>query len=135
MSEPRSALRVADVVTIKELVTEVNVVLAQLLGQDRRRWNVEPSRKPVTTWTASATVTEGDMVCLVDTTAGSVTLTLPTAASVKGLTFTFKKLVAANNMIADGNGAETIDGAATQTIATQWAVFRLLSTGSSWVLL
>ena len=134
MSELRSALRVVGD-RVDTLRDSVNDVLARLLGQDRRRWNLEPARKPLTTWTASGTATEGDMVLMVDTTAGSVTITLPPAAATKGLTFTFKKLVAANTMVVDGNGAETIDGAATQTTATQWAVFRLISTGSSWLLL
>lgn len=135
MSEVRSALRVTGA-TVPELVASVNNVLARLLGQDKRRWNLEPARKPVVTVTAAYTATEGDMVIRVDATSAPVTVSLPPAASVKGLTLFVKKLDAsANAVTVDADASETIDGATTAATTTQYDVFRLLSNGTSWDLL
>lgn len=62
---------------------------------------------------------------------GSFTLTLPTAAAKKGETLIVKNSAAASITLA-GNGAETIDGAATQTLSPGDAV-RLYSTGTYWL--
>jgi hypothetical protein len=40
-----------------------------------------------------------------------------------------------NTLTIDGNSAETIDGAATQTTTVQWTAFRLQSDGTGWVLI
>lgn len=49
---------------------------------------------------------------MVDATSGSLTMTLPTAASSTGKVFYIKKIdSSANSVIIDGAGAETIDGA------------------------
>lgn len=135
MSTIRSALRVNGE-TVPELRDELNNVLARLLGQDKRRWNLEPARKPVRTLTANGTATEGDMVLRVDATAGAIVVALPPAASVKGLTLVVKKVDASANAVAvDADGAETIDGASSASTTTQYDVFRLLSNGTSWDLL
>lgn len=59
------------------------------------------------------------------------THTLPTAASMAGRTMIFKTLFAGTLTI-DGNASETIDGATTQTITTQYGVLRLFSDGTTW---
>jgi len=69
---------------------------------------------------------------LIDSTAGNVTITLPAAASSANRTIYFKKKVAANSMILDGNAAETIDGAATQTANDQYAVIGVVCDGTEW---
>jgi hypothetical protein len=46
----------------------------------------------------------------VDTTAGDVTITLPTAVGVENCPVSIKKMVAANTMVVQPTGAETIDG-------------------------
>lgn len=82
---------------------------------------------------ANYTVQLSDRIILVSTGTGAVTLTLPLAASAPGLPITIKKVDAsANNMIIDGNGAETIDGAANITTNVQWAAYTLVSTGTAW---
>lgn len=136
MTDIRGALRVADVATVPELAREVNIVLGKLLGQDRRRWNLEPARRPVTTVTAAYSATEGDWLIRVDTSGGGVTVTLPTAAAMKGLLLTVKKSDGgANTLTVDANGSETIDGATTATTTAAYGVLRLISNGSSWDLL
>lgn len=88
------------------------------------------------TMTASGNAEQWDRVILVDTTAGAVTVTLPTVASSDELVLCIKKTSAnANNMVIDGNGAETIDGAANITTATQWASYTLLGTAAGWMVL
>jgi len=76
-----------------------------------------------------------DKVLLADTTGGDVQFDLPAVATSTGRTLRFKKLIAANNMILDGNAAETIDGAATQTFAAQWASVDLYCDGTQWLIL
>ena len=81
---------------------------------------------------ATATVPQGASHVLVDTTAGSVTLTLPKAAVMQGRVVVFKKLIAANTLTLDADGTETIDGATTLAWTTQYLAHRLLSDGTQW---
>lgn len=85
------------------------------------------------TKTASATLTAAERLVYGDTTTGSVTLTLPAASAVAANTVvSIEKRAAANNLVIDGNGAETIDGAATQTLTALYDRLDLYSTGSVW---
>lgn len=59
------------------------------------------------------------------------TVTLPAAATMRGRTLTFKTLVS-GTLTLDGSGAETIDGAATATITTQYGVLRIYCDGTTW---
>jgi hypothetical protein len=68
----------------------------------------------------------------VDTSAGNVTLTLPPALAVRGFEIKIKKMTAANTVTVDGDGAETIDGAATLAWTTQYQSFTLVSDGTGW---
>lgn len=82
------------------------------------------------------TATLDDMVILVDATGAARTITLPTAASAKWNPFVVKKVDAsANTVTLDGNGAETIDGAATQVLAAQWASLTCVSDGVAWFII
>lgn len=83
--------------------------------------------------TAATTITAADALVLVDTTSGAVTVTLPAAAVSTGKRFTVKKTNAgANNVTLDGDGSETIDGAATLAWNTQYAAYTVQSDGSVW---
>lgn len=81
----------------------------------------EPLYGEMTAITEAYTVLAGDAIILCDTTGGAFTVTLP-AATGSGRILTFKKTDAAANAVTlDGAGAETIDGAATNTeIDAQW---------------
>lgn len=84
--------------------------------------------------TASASVDVERDLYVVDTTSGSVTMTLPALASVPlGKAFTFYKPVAANSMVVDGYSSETIEGAANETRTSQYSVVtvRKVQTGAS----
>jgi hypothetical protein len=84
------------------------------------------------TVTTATTVVDSDDLVLVDTTSGSVTVTLPSAVGRRGRKFTMKKLIAANTMTLAGAGSETIDGAATVAITTRYAVRTVQSDGINW---
>lgn len=84
--------------------------------------------------TASASVDVERDLYVVDTTSGSVTMTLPALASVPlGKAFTFYKPVSANSMVVDGYSSETIEGAANETRTSQYSVVtvRKVQTGAS----
>lgn len=89
-------------------------------------------RKAIRTISAAYTATGGDDVILVNTTGGSVTVTLPPAGTHYGHTYYVKKLVAANTVTIDGNASETIDGATTVALTTQWGTVTLVSNGVAW---
>lgn len=72
--------------------------------------------------TANTTVVTTDDVILVDASGGARTVNLPALSTVANLRVTVKKIDSSgNNVVIDPSGAETIDGAATAVINTQWA--------------
>lgn len=80
-------------------------------------------------------VTDG--VLLVDTQSGAVTLNLPAAADAAGQVLTVKRMgTGVNAVTIDGDGAETIDGSATNTdLDAQYDVLTIVSDGSEWLIL
>lgn len=82
--------------------------------------------------TASGTVAATDHVILADATGGAITVTLPAAATSGGMLLTIKKTDNANNVVADANASETIDGATTKTIATQYGFLTLACDATGW---
>jgi len=83
---------------------------------------------------ASYTAKAGDRVIGVNR-AGAVTVTLPTAEVRKGRVYTVKDesgAAATNNITVATEGAETIDGAATDTIADNYGCVTYYSGGTSW---
>lgn len=83
-----------------------------------------------TTYTATAT----DAVILVDGSAGSWTLSLPTAVGISGKQYIIKRtdLTLDYLVTIDPNSTETIDGSATKTLATQHESYRIISDGTNW---
>jgi len=100
-------------------------------------WNLSVARQvqgaPQTAISAAAN-TSGPGLYRVDTTAGAVTLTLDTDDVVAGREITIKDTGngGTNNVTIATEGAETIDGAATQTISTNYGYMRLCSDGTNW---
>lgn len=88
----------------------------------------------IATKTTTYTAVANDLILLVDTSGGAWTLTLPAAAGVAGQILIIKKTdAAANALTIDGNGAETIDGAATNAeIDAQYDMLWLLCDGTEW---
>ena len=97
----------------------------------------------VPTWTtnvpfqigANYTATLQDEVILVDATAAPRTITLPTIANGRCMNklFTIKKIDASANAVTiDADGAETIDGALTQSLPAQWNYITVRGNSTGW---
>jgi hypothetical protein len=100
-------------------------------GQFFIDWPADRRRSVSSAYTA----TLFDHFIEVDATSAGVTVTLPTTANNRALnkTYVLKKIdSSANAVTIDGNGAETIDGAATQSLTTQYQVLRIVGTTSGW---
>ena len=85
--------------------------------------------------TASYTVLDDDPdLILIGALSAHATITLPTAADNSGRTITV--LLAgdpgAYNVIVDGEGSETINGAATKTNSDQYSMLKVTSNGTAW---
>jgi hypothetical protein len=89
---------------------------------------------PVVSKSAAYTATATDYTILC-TTGSSYSITLPAASGCPGRIYVIKKMSAANTLTIDPNGAETVDGAATLTVTTQYASYTIQSDGSNWVIL
>lgn len=86
--------------------------------------------------TADYAMRASDEVILIDASGASVTITLPPAKSVRGLTIYIKKIDSSTNtMTIDGDGSETIDDQSTQVISIQYTSLTLMSDGTEfWIL-
>lgn len=72
----------------------------------------------------------------VDTTAGNVTITLPTAVGVENCALSIKKMVAANTMIVQTTGGQTIDdSAAPISIVVEDETITVVSNNSEWLVI
>ena len=85
------------------------------------------------TKTGTYTVTATDSIVLCNAATGAFTVTLISAVGVAGRQYTFKRLNSgANNVTVAASGAQTIDGAATQVLTTQYQAIRVVSDGTNW---
>ena len=86
--------------------------------------------------TSNYTVTATDSKLSGDCTSGTLTFTLPAAASIAGREYHFKRIDASgNSVVIDANASETIDGATTKTLGSQWAQLSIYSNGTNWYIL
>ena len=64
---------------------------------------------------------------------GAFTVTLPTAVGITGRVYVVKKIDSSGNAVTvDADGSETIDGAASYSLAVQWATVTVISNGTNW---
>lgn len=68
----------------------------------------------------------------VDATAGNITITLPTAVGTYVMFSFVRKDASANTVTIDGNGSETINGALTYALASQYSAVTIMSDGANW---
>jgi len=111
----------------------------QDLGSSTQEWrhlyvdgvaNIDCLRVQVVTKTGAYTATDDDIVILVDATAGAITITLPAASGRSGQVYIIKKIdSSANTVTVDANASETIDGALTYSLASQYDVVRIVCDG------
>lgn len=114
----------------------VQLLLEQADRENMKRADVaERTNRSIATYTTSTTIGQGQDVVLADATSGAVTITLPPAAE-RFKEYTIKKMDASGNaVIIDGSGAETIDGATTVSMTTQYETRTIASNGTQWVIL
>lgn len=94
-----------------------------------------PSFSGWTTVTGDYTVDSDIFFIECDATLGNISTTLPPIAGVKrGRMLEMKLTSATNGCYFDGNGAETIDGAAGQSITTQYNVISLIAGATEWLI-
>lgn len=95
-----------------------------------------PQDANIATVTGHTTLGYTHHTVLVDASGGAVTITLPTVATAARRQYYIKKIDASGNAVTiDGAGAETIDGAATQSLSAQWDAKRLHCNGTAWYVL
>ncbi len=86
--------------------------------------------------TYSGVVPDNASLLLVSASAAAVTVTLPAAAKSLNRTLHIKKTdSSANAVTIDGNASETIDGALTASLTTQWQSRTLQCDGAAWFLI
>jgi hypothetical protein len=94
---------------------------------------------PIASKAADYTATLADHTILIDASAGNVAISLPAVATAHngangvGHIYRIKRIDASGNAATiDADGAETIDGAATHTLAAQYDAIAIQSDGSAW---
>lgn len=107
-------------------------------GWDGPTWPTWPTGDPSTifvtvTKSSDYTATASDYAILVDTSGGSVTITLPDATWLSGKNFVIKKKDLAHTLTIDTTSSQTIDGDLTQKITywSRWAI-SVNCDGSNW---
>jgi hypothetical protein len=91
---------------------------------------------PIVTKTADYTVTASDYAILGDASSGAITITLPTAVGIAGRVYVVKKIDNSSNVVTvAASGSETIDGATTYTLSSQWKYVTIISNGSNWLVI
>jgi hypothetical protein len=86
--------------------------------------------------TADYTATANDYTILVDASGAARTITLPDAAGIDGRTYLIKKTDnSVNAVTVDGDGADTIDGAATFNLGSQYATLSIQAYNGNWYVL
>jgi len=87
----------------------------------------------IRTVSVNATLASTDSAVLVDASGGTITVTLPPAANVEGRIYYIKKKDSSvNTVVIEGDGAETVDGAANAELEVQYQGYRLQSDGGEW---
>ena len=81
----------------------------------------------------TGSVAADDYALFVDASGGAVTVNLPAVASNSGRVLNVKKVDSSGNAVTlDGNASETIDGATTLAISTQYQSYTVHCDGSAW---
>jgi hypothetical protein len=122
--------------TTRAVITATGRILANTTtdnGVDELQVNGSISgigfKQAYVTKTGAYTATNDDYV--IDCTSGTFTVTLPASSGRTGRILIIKNS-GAGTITVDGNGAETIDGAATYAISVQYGTIQIMSDGTNW---
>lgn len=90
----------------------------------------------ITSTSADLTANTTHHTILVDASGAARTITLPAASGATRRIYIIKKTDSSGNSVTiDGNASETIDGATTQTLATQYKYMTIQCDGSNWFII
>lgn len=101
---------------------------------------IDPSNNPIlpiSTTSSSVTLSAGSRnIQLIDASAGNIECSLPEAVGHGGLSFSIKKIDSSSNTVSVlPSGSETIDGASSQVISTQYVTITVVSNGADWYII
>lgn len=110
-------------------IADANVTRAKLAAGAVANISVVSKAAADSPYSAAAS----DDLILCNATAGAITVNLPAAAANTGRVIKIKKTDSSFNAVTvDGDGAETIDAAATRLLSTQYEQLAIVSDGSNW---
>lgn len=90
----------------------------------------------IITTTTDLTLSAAHHTVLVDATSGNITITLPAVATRARRIYCIKKIDSSGNTVTiDGNASETIDGATTVVLSTQYSGKQIQGNGSAWFII
>lgn len=85
--------------------------------------------------TGTATLTTANRRITADATSGAFAITLPAASASIGTVYTIIKIDNSNNVTVTAAGSDTIIGAATKVLSSQWQAIEIwANTSSTWML-
>lgn len=90
-------------------------------------------KQSVQTLTSTGNITAQNV--LADSSASSITVTLPTASGKAGVSYFIKKTNSGNNVIIATTSSQTIDGGSTITMNTQYQSTKVISDGANWLVM
>lgn len=86
--------------------------------------------------TTTYSITTTDSILLCSASGGAFTVTLPTAASVSGRSYSIKKTDSTSNAVTIATTlSQTIDGQTTQLLGVQYQSITVVSDGSNWFII
>lgn len=90
----------------------------------------------ITSTSTDITLNATHCTVLVDASGAARTITLPAASGCTRRIYTIKKTDNSANVVTiDGNASETIDGATTQPLNTQWEYLKIQCNGTAWFII
>jgi len=109
------------------LINKVNTFAAEQVFS-------KAQRRAYTSVAVNTTLDATHDVVDVDASGAARTITLPTASGINGRVYLIRKLdSSANTVTIDGYSSETINGAATKVLSTQYATAEIISDGANWI--
>lgn len=116
--------------------TPPRLFLCQDSTEDNAKWiQIALQASSIVSKTSAYSIATTDDVVLCNATGGAFDVTLPDADDFKGRRFTIKRLNSGSNAVtlkvAVGSG-QTIDGASTSVLGTQYLAITVISDGSNW---
>jgi len=94
-----------------------------------------PVATAVTTKTAAYTISDTDSIVIADATTAAYGLTLPSAVGIAGRQYLIKKRdSSANAVTVATTSSQTIDGASSFVLGSQWVFVTVISDGANWII-